>query len=102
VHIHFEEGQILSRGGNPPPAWEVGARKDVYRLHTSPEATNQVDLVIRFREFMGSYMEHCHNTQHEDNAMLLRWDIKNPGAAISIPTPIQTWQGTLYEASFGL
>ena len=102
VHIHFEEGQILNRGGNPPPAWEVGARKDVYRLSTFADATNQVDLAIRFREFMGSYMEHCHNTQHEDNAMLLRWDIKNPGATTSVPTPVQTWQGTLYESSFGL
>ena len=102
IHIHFEEGRILSRGGNAPPAWEVGARKDIYRLHASPDATNSVDLAIQFREFMGTYMEHCHNTQHEDNAMLMRWDIKNPGAAVSIPTPIQTWQGTLYERSFGL
>jgi FtsP/CotA-like multicopper oxidase with cupredoxin domain len=102
VHVHFEEGQILTRGGNPPPLWEAGARKDVYRLSTFPDATNEVTFAIRFREFMGSYMEHCHNTQHEDNAMLLRWDIKNPGSAIAIPTPKQTWEGTFYEPSFGL
>jgi FtsP/CotA-like multicopper oxidase with cupredoxin domain len=102
VHVHFEEGQILTRGGNPPPLWEAGARKDVYRLSTFPDATNDVTFAIRFREFMGSYMEHCHNTQHEDNAMLLRWDIKNPGSAIAIPTPKQTWEGTFYEPSFGL
>ena len=29
-------------------------------------------MAIRFREFAGTYMEHCHNTQHEDHAMLLR------------------------------
>jgi manganese oxidase len=102
VHIHFEEGQILSRGGAAPPLWEQGARKDVYRLHTSADSTNSVDLAIRFREFMGSFMEHCHNTQHEDNAMLMRWDIKNPGSAIAIPTPVQTWEGTFYEPSFGV
>jgi FtsP/CotA-like multicopper oxidase with cupredoxin domain len=102
VHIHFEEGQILSRGGAAPPLWETGARKDVYRLHTSSDSTNAVDLAIRFREFMGTYMEHCHNTQHEDNAMLLRWDIKNPGSVVAIPTPIQKWEGTFYEPSFGL
>ncbi len=101
VHIHFEEGKILSRGGNAPPLWEVGARKDVYRLSTFADSTNRVDLAIRFREFMGTYMEHCHNTQHEDNAMLLRWDIKNPGSAVAIPTPVQTWEGTFYEPSFG-
>jgi len=102
IHIHFEEGYILSRGGNPPPLWEEGARKDVYRLSTFADATNDVVLAIRFREFMGSYMEHCHNTQHEDNAMLMRWDIRNPGSAVSIPTPVQTWEGTKYEPSFGL
>ena len=102
VHIHFEEGQILSRGGAPAPLWEQGARKDVYRLSTFADSTNQIDLAIRFREFMGTFMEHCHNTQHEDNAMLLRWDIKNPGSVVAIPTPVQTWEGTLYEPSFGL
>ncbi len=102
VHIHFEEGQILSRGGAAPPLWEAGARKDVYRLSTFPDATNSVDLVIKFREFMGNYMEHCHNTQHEDNAMLMRWDLKNPGAITAIPTPVQSWTGTTYEPSFGL
>jgi hypothetical protein len=93
---------MLSRGGAAPPLWETGARKDVYRLHTSSDSTNAVDLAIRFREFMGTYMEHCHNTQHEDNAMLLRWDIKNPGSVVAIPTPIQKWEGTFYEPSFGL
>jgi FtsP/CotA-like multicopper oxidase with cupredoxin domain len=102
VHIHFEEGKVLARGGKTPPLWELGARKDVYRIGPMPDTTNQVDLAIRFREFKGTYMEHCHNTQHEDNAMLLRWDISKPGVAIAIPTPIQTWEGTFYEPSFGL
>jgi len=102
VHIHFEEGKILSRGGAPAPLWEAGARKDVYRLSTFADSSNNIDVAIRFREFMGTYMEHCHNTQHEDNAMLLRWDIKNPGAAVAIPTPVQTWEGTFYEPTFAL
>jgi FtsP/CotA-like multicopper oxidase with cupredoxin domain len=101
IHIHFEEGQILSRGG-AVPLWEQGARKDVYRLSTFPDATNSVDLIVKFREFMGNYMEHCHNTQHEDNAMLMRWDLKSPGSITAIPTPVQTWTGTTYEPTFGL
>jgi manganese oxidase len=101
IHIHFEEGKILARGGAAPPLWEAGARKDVFRLSTFPDSTNNVDVALRFREFMGSYVEHCHNTQHEDNAMLMRWDLKNPGSAVAIPTPVQTWEGTFYEPSFG-
>ncbi|MEX0916098.1 MAG: multicopper oxidase domain-containing protein, partial [Wenzhouxiangellaceae bacterium] len=91
VHIHFEEGIILRRGGEEPPEWEKWARKDVYRIGPQPDSTNLVEIAFRFREFAGTYMEHCHNTQHEDHAMLLRWDIEHPGQLKMMPTPIPTW-----------
>jgi hypothetical protein len=28
-------------------------------------------LTMQFRDFGGMFMEHCHNTVHEDNAMLI-------------------------------
>ena len=103
VHVHFEEGQILKRGGVAPPVWEKWARKDVYRVGGPlADTTGSVDLAIRFREFMGTYMEHCHNTQHEDHAMLLRWDIQKPGQTIAIPTPMPQWEGVYYEDTFAL
>ena len=102
VHIHFEEGRILSRDGRPPPAWERGTRKDVYRIGAGPQTSNTVDVLIRFREFLGTYMEHCHNTMHEDHSMLLRWDVRNPGQAVAIPTPISDWEGVYYEPSLDL
>ena len=66
THIHFEEGHILARNGRASdvPAWEKG-RKDVYRLRPGGSVT----LTLQFRDFGGMYMEHCHNTVHEDNAM---------------------------------
>ena len=120
VHIHFEEGQILKRydidseTGLPinerlPPLWEMGARKDLYRVselgkvepgHIGfPDSSMAVDVAIRFREFMGTYMEHCHNTQHEDTAMLLRWDNTSPnGETLTrIQTPVPTWDGVTYS-----
>src|SRR5512140_1718956 len=96
VHIHFEEGQILQRGGKEPPLWEKGARKDMYRIGPLADSTDSVDLAIRVREFLGTYVEHCHNTQHEDNAMLLRWDSQNPGQTIAIQTPFPNWDGVTY------
>src|SRR5262249_16100618 len=74
VHIHFEEGILLSKYGNAPPEWEKWARKDIYRVGPLGNAAETITVSLRFREFAGTYMEHCHNTQHEDNAMLLRWD----------------------------
>jgi FtsP/CotA-like multicopper oxidase with cupredoxin domain len=102
VHIHFEEGVILSRDGHAPPAWETWARKDVYRIGPEPDSRTNVVLAIRFREFAGSFVEHCHNTQHEDHAMLLRWDLEHPGQTQLMPAPIPTWDGVHYEDSAAL
>ena len=97
IHIHFEEGQILARNGsaaNVPP-WEQG-RKDVYRLRPGGSVT----LTMQFRDWGGMFMEHCHNTVHEDNAMLLRWEIDNGGTPFlrPLPTPIPSPQGTTFIA----
>jgi FtsP/CotA-like multicopper oxidase with cupredoxin domain len=95
IHIHFEEGQILARDGSAAnvPAWEKG-RKDVYRLRPGGSVT----LTMQFRDWQGMFMEHCHNTVHEDNAMLLRWEIDNGGAPFlrPLPTPISTPQGCTF------
>ncbi len=96
IHIHFEEGQILARDGSAAniPPWERG-RKDVYRLHPGGSVT----LTMQFRDWGGMFMEHCHNTTHEDNAMLLRWEINGGGQAFlrPLPTPVPTPQGVLFE-----
>jgi hypothetical protein len=99
VHIHFEEGQILQRGGVAPPLWEKGARKDMYRIGPMADTTDSVDVAVRVREFLGTYVEHCHNTTHEDNAMLLRWDSQKPGQTVFVQSPWPTWDGVTYIAT---
>jgi FtsP/CotA-like multicopper oxidase with cupredoxin domain len=75
IHIHFEEGRILSKSVAgvpvPVPAHERG-RKDVFVLE--PDMT--IRVFLRFRDFTGHYVMHCHNMIHEDHAMMVRWDIK--------------------------
>ncbi|HEY5029787.1 MAG TPA: multicopper oxidase domain-containing protein, partial [Candidatus Angelobacter sp.] len=97
IHIHFEEGQILARNGslsNVPQA-ERG-RKDVYRL----KVNGSVTLTMQFRDWGGMFMEHCHNTMHEDNAMLLRWEINSAGGVFlnPLPTPIPKPTGVTFQA----
>src|SRR5712691_155809 len=74
VHIHFEEGRILSKTREgisiPVPAHEFG-RKDVYVLGPN----ESLRVFLRFRDFLGKYPMHCHNLVHEDHAMMIRWDI---------------------------
>jgi FtsP/CotA-like multicopper oxidase with cupredoxin domain len=96
IHIHFEEGQILERNGSLAnvPAWERG-RKDVYRLRPG----GRVKVTMQFRDWGGMFMEHCHNTMHEDNAMLLRWEI-DTGAKpylAPLPTPVPTPTGVTFH-----
>ena len=100
IHIHFEEGIILKRDGEDPPLWEMFARKDIFRIGPLEDSGQSVEVALRFREFAGSYMEHCHNTQHEDHAMLLRWDIERPGQVQIMPAPIPTWDGVEYVDSY--
>jgi manganese oxidase len=102
VHVHFEEGIILDRNGKAPPEWEKWSRKDVYRVGGDPESGGSLTIAIKFREFAGTYVEHCHNTQHEDNAMLLRWDVERPGQFLVMPTPLPTWDGVEYAPSVGI
>lgn len=81
VHIHFEEGRIQSRrvrvSQNPdvfqnvPLTFDELGRRDVYPL--PPQ--HRVVLRQRFRDFVGRYLIHCHNMNHEDDFMMVRWDI---------------------------
>ena len=70
IHIHMEEFRILLRNGEIPGLEEQG-RHDVVVL----EPGDEVKIYIRFRTFLGKYVMHCHNTLHEDHAMMLRFDV---------------------------
>ena len=88
VHIHFEEGRIMERKRCTVPAAPClesnkvvvpltgvehfdNARRDVYPL--PPQESLRIRL--RFRDFVGRYLIHCHNMNHEDAFMMARWDI---------------------------
>jgi FtsP/CotA-like multicopper oxidase with cupredoxin domain len=68
IHLHFEEGVTIDRGSDAIPPTERLVRKDVWRLRAGGRVTFQV----QFGEYGGSYVSHCHNTVHEDFAMLMR------------------------------
>lgn len=81
VHIHFEEFRMQERtvrvSQNPDVIQNVPltpleqGRKDVVGL----PGQNSVRLRMQFRDFVGRYLIHCHNMNHEDDFMMVRWDI---------------------------
>jgi hypothetical protein len=55
-----------------------GQRRDITTLLPNDE----VVIFMRWDDFLGKYIMHCHNVVHEDHAMMIRWDIvpsKKPG-----------------------
>lgn len=99
IHLHLEEGITIDRGGDRVPAKERLARKDVWNVHGG-----EVRMQVTFGEYGGAYVTHCHNTVHEDFAMLLRYDVltdpNNPNVSQVhteiIPTPDPTPDGVTY------
>jgi FtsP/CotA-like multicopper oxidase with cupredoxin domain len=73
IHLHFEEGITMNRGGQAIGPTELNVRKDVWRLRPAGQVTFQ----IQFGEYGGSYVNHCHNTVHEDFALLMRIQLLN-------------------------
>ena len=96
IHLHFEEGITMNRGNKPIPNTELNVRKDVWRLRESGSVTFQV----QFGEYGGSYVNHCHNTVHEDFAMLMRIQLLtgvagSPQTAVT-PTPNPSPDGVTF------
>ena len=73
VHIHFEKFRVLYRanGLKPGPGDLQNRRSDTLSLGPNERAV----IFIQFRDFTGHYLMHCHNTVHEDHAMMVRFDI---------------------------
>jgi FtsP/CotA-like multicopper oxidase with cupredoxin domain len=92
IHLHFEEGITMNRGSGIIPATEKNVRKDVWRLRPS----GQVQFQIQFGEYGGSYVNHCHNTVHEDFALLMRIQLLVGERTAVTDTPNPTEDGVVF------
>jgi FtsP/CotA-like multicopper oxidase with cupredoxin domain len=52
-----------------------GRRRDMATLNPSDELV----VYMKWSDFTGKYVMHCHNVIHEDHGMMVRWDIVEPG-----------------------
>jgi FtsP/CotA-like multicopper oxidase with cupredoxin domain len=73
VHIHLEAMHVQRINGRLPPAFER-FNKDTINLGPNDVA----EVLIRFRDFPGRYVQHCHNIEHEDHRMMSRFDVVLP------------------------
>jgi FtsP/CotA-like multicopper oxidase with cupredoxin domain len=65
VHVHLNHFQVLSRNTREPGPFD-GGWKDTVDLRPA----EVVEVAIRFTDYAGTFMLHCHNLEHEDMAMM--------------------------------
>jgi len=61
--------------GQPVRVFMGGNRRDVTTLLPNDE----ILIFMRWKDFHGRYVMHCHNVVHEDHAMMIRWDVVPKG-----------------------
>jgi FtsP/CotA-like multicopper oxidase with cupredoxin domain len=66
---------------SPVDSFFGGRRRDVAVLLPSDE----MKIYMIWPDFLGKYVMHCHNVVHEDHAMMIRWDIVEPGKGFDQP-----------------
>ena len=69
VHLHLDPFQVIGRDGRLNPE-DVGW-KDSVRLTPN----DKVSLAVRFTDYAGRYVFHCHNLEHEDMAMMANFSV---------------------------
>ena len=69
-HVHATSFQVVSRTSGPLGAQDLGWKDTVL---TWPGET--VTLAIRFEQYAGLYVLHCHNLEHEDAGMMLNLEV---------------------------
>lgn len=69
-HVHGLQFQILSLNGEPPPP-ALSGWKDTVLLWPNDRA----ELIMRFEDYLGIYMYHCHLLEHEDDGMMGQFEV---------------------------
>ena len=89
MHVHMEAFQVLNRTdrfGNPVPleAHELGWEDTVA---VGPHET--VSIMVKYEQFTGKFVWHCHILEHEDLEMMRIFEI------VPVPEPSPVWPACL-------
>lgn len=71
IHIHGVQFQIISRNGNTSIAEHERGWKDTVLL----SSWEKVRVAMKFDQYDGEFLMHCHNLEHEDEGMMANFMI---------------------------
>ncbi|MFC0542733.1 multicopper oxidase family protein [Kutzneria chonburiensis] len=69
-HVHNATMQVVSRDGQDPGPYDRGWKDTVFL-----NKGEKVRIAIRFSDYKGRYVFHCHNLEHEDMGMMANFTI---------------------------
>jgi spore coat protein A, manganese oxidase len=92
IHLHLAKMQLIDRNGKPPRPYERGW-KDTFRMGEGETLRAIVQFPSRDgKPIEGKYMMHCHDLDHEDNAMMIQFEVGKNG-----PDPVATAPALPYK-----
>jgi FtsP/CotA-like multicopper oxidase with cupredoxin domain len=84
IHVHSEFFRVIKRNERTPQipaaparAWVPGFERDGYVKKDTIllRGNESADVFLKFRDHLGPFVFHCHNMEHEDMAMMARFDV---------------------------
>jgi len=75
AHVHLGDQKLVSRNGRPPAPHE--RVKDTWYVAPGDE----VVVDIKFTDYAGKFIFHCHVLEHEDDSMMTQFQTVQPTAA---------------------
>lgn len=82
-HIHVNDFQVMSVNGKPYHA--VGLQDVVTVPHKAHGKAGVVVIRMKFTDFTGHFVFHCHILAHEDAGMMMTVDVVKPGQKATPP-----------------
>jgi FtsP/CotA-like multicopper oxidase with cupredoxin domain len=73
VHVHGGQFQVIDVGGDSNLAPEYIGWKDTVLM----QPYQPIRVVMRIPEFLGVFLLHCHNLEHEDHGMMMNFEVTN-------------------------
>ena len=73
VHVHVGQFHVLSRVGGRGRVmpWERGLKDTTLVM-----PGERVDVAVRFDDYEGLFLMHCHNLEHEDAGMMMNFVVE--------------------------
>ena len=78
MHLHGMQFQVLERRGVRHEGYVDEGWKDTVLLMSG----ERIKILVRFGDYAGLFLYHCHNLEHEDMGMMRNYLIENTTAAV--------------------